>query len=255
MKQIQPTAYSPKDEDIEEGKYHISPGIIGGSPKWGHQFIDLQKHKEKHLQVSTTMYARQIQALSSANLLIGCDNRVKQEEDKTLALSPFPPAQLHMMPNITPDPTTTPRRRVGLVHAAWGLGEKKSIIPGGFHTIVSNDGKQELLRAADILLVGVVEPPAKYHLPNTRLCYTVRQSPPDFCGCCWCCYCCCYYYNYCCFRVPWPPWRECNCAQRKLPGKKNQTQNSPVLQSNGELGSLEHWAHAAPFACRYRRGR
>jgi hypothetical protein len=55
--------------------------------------------------------------------------------------------------------------------------------------------------------------------------------------------------------VPWPPWRECNCAQRKLPGKKNQTQNSPVLQSNGELGSLEHWAHAAPFACRYRRGR
>jgi hypothetical protein len=47
MKQIQSTAYSPKDEDIEEGRYHISPGIIGGSPKWGDQFIDLQKHKEK----------------------------------------------------------------------------------------------------------------------------------------------------------------------------------------------------------------
>jgi len=160
-----------------------------------------------------------IQALSSANLLIGCDNTVKQEEDKTLALSPFPPEQLHMMPNITPDPTTTLRRHVGLVHAGWGLGERKSIIPGGFHTIVSSDGKQELLRAADILLVGVVEPPAKYHLPNTPLCYAVRQSPPDFCCCC---YCCCYYYNYRCFRVPWPPWRDCNCAQGKLPGKKNR---------------------------------
>jgi hypothetical protein len=78
------------------------------------------------------MYTRQIQALSSANLLIGCDNSVKKEEEKTLALSPFPPEQLHMMPNITPDPTTTPGRRVGLVHAGWGLGEKKASYQAAF---------------------------------------------------------------------------------------------------------------------------
>jgi hypothetical protein len=78
------------------------------------------------------MDARQIQALSSANLLIGCDNSVKQEADKTLALSPFPPEQLHMMPNITPDPTTTPRRRVGLVHAGWDLGKTKESYQAAF---------------------------------------------------------------------------------------------------------------------------
>jgi hypothetical protein len=78
------------------------------------------------------MYAREIQALSSVNLLIGCNNSVKQEEDKTLALSLFPPKQLHMMPNITPDPTTPPRCRVGSVHAGWDLGEKKEPYQAAF---------------------------------------------------------------------------------------------------------------------------
>jgi hypothetical protein len=85
------------------------------------------------------------------------------------------------------------------------------------------------------LLVGVVEPPAKCHLPNTPLRYAVRQSPPDFCCCC-CRYCCYYYYNYCCFRVSWPPWRDCNCAQRKLPGKKNRRKTA---QCSKAMESLE----------------
>jgi hypothetical protein len=36
------------------------------------------------------------------------------------------------MPNITPDPTTTPRRRVGLVHAGWDLGGKKESYQAAF---------------------------------------------------------------------------------------------------------------------------